>query len=969
MRSLWFSIGLGAALLAAVTASQAQQPSSPPQQQPGQKPASQQQQARPPEFPPFSKVAEGYQEVVSTTDGKRPLYRVWYRKKDQQLLAELPSGFQTQRHYIALTVASGERFAGLQAGERYVYWKRYDKRLALIEPNVEVRATKEEEAKLSVKRLFTDRVLAEVPIVCLGPSGQPVIDLDAFLVSNTPTFFGERISRPGLVSIPKVKTFPENLEVEIEGPVANGRIKRFHFSISRIPDNTGYKPRQADTRVGFFTTSYDDLSKYEDEVRVRYINRWFLEKGDKKLARSLPKKPIVFYVEHTTPVRYRRWVREGVMYWNRAFEQVGLVDAIEVYFQDAKTGAHMDKDPEDVRYNFIRWLNNNVGTAIGPSRVHPLTGQILDADIILTDGWIRHYWQQYTQVLPKLAMEGFGPETLEWFQTHPHWDPRVLLAPSGERRRTLLNLSRSLFRPFAGHPIAVADSRVLGDQEFDGLVNVPVQQNGYCSLLEGRALDVALIRMHVDALGLNQQEGEGNSEDKEDEDKEEKKEPKNLLDGIPEEFIGPLVADLVAHEVGHTLGLRHNFKASALYPLDVINSPQMKGKPFAGSVMDYLPVNIRMEAGEIQGDYAMVSVGPYDIWAIRYGYTEDEKAAKEVLKEVSKPEHQFATDEDTFGPDPLARRYDFSQDPLEYAHEQMRLAKYHRERLLTEFVKDGESWAKARKGYELTLSLQVRSLSMMANWLGGKYVHRDHKGDPGNRAPIVPVSGKKQRDALQFVLENAFRDEAFGLTPEMVRYLTVDKWLDGGFLTVEDSDYPVHDRVMAIQSSVLSMLLNPERLRRVYDNEFYQRGDEDAFTLAELLRSTTNEIWRELAEPPKQKYTPANPLVSSLRRNLQREHVERLLDLAVPQTSPAAAYKAIVMLSLNELRGIHQRIRRALNARGNLDPATAAHLNELNVRLQKFFDSQYIYGGNINTGGGFPGLIIFREPEDANETQ
>ncbi len=961
MRLTWALLGLCTTFCLAVGVSNAQQSSA---QKPSQTP--QKTVAKKPEFPPFSKVAEGYQEVVSTTDGKRPLFRVWFRKKDQQLLAELPPGYGSQRHYIALTVASGERFAGLQAGERYVYWKRYDKRLALIEPNVQTRATREEEAKLSVKRLFTDRVIAEVPIVCIGPSGQPVIDLDAFLVANVPTFFGERITRPGLVSVPKVKTFPENLEVEIEGPVAGGRLKRFHFSISRIPDNTGYKPRLADTRVGYFTTSYDDLSKYEDETRVRYINRWFLQKGDPKLARSLPKKPIVFYVEHTTPVRYRRWVRQGVLYWNKAFEQVGIVDAIEVYFQDAKTGAHMDKDPEDVRYNFIRWLNNNIGTAIGPSRVHPLTGQILDADIILTDGWIRHYWRQYTQVLPKLAMEGFGPEALEWFQSHPHWDPRVLLAPPGERRRTLLALTRSLFRPLAGHPIAVADSRILGDQEFDGLVGTPVQQNGYCSLLEGRALDVALIRMHLATLGVVD-ESDGKEQDK-GEKKEEKKKPKNLLDGIPEEFIGPLVADLVAHEVGHTLGLRHNFKASALYPLDAINSPEMKGKPFAGSVMDYLPVNIRMESGKVQGDYGMVSIGPYDMWAIRYGYAANDKEAKEVLKEVSKPEHQFATDEDTFGPDPLARRYDFSKDPLDYAREQMRLAKYHRERLLTEFVKDGESWAKARRGYELTLSLQVRALRMMAGWLGGKYVHRDHKGDPGERPPIVPVSGKKQRDALRFVLENAFRDDAFGLTPEMVRYLTVDKWLDRGLFSIaEGSDYPVHDRVMAIQATVLSMLLNPETLRRVYDNEFYQKGEEDTFTLAELLRSTTNEIWSELAEPPKQKYTPANPLISSLRRNLQREHVERLLDLAVPQDSSGAAYKAIVMLSLHELRDIHQRIRRALQERGNLDPATAAHLSELDVRLKKFFDSQYIYGGNLNTGGGFGGFIILRETESAAE--
>ncbi len=957
MRWFWFVFGGCAALGLAVAGSYAQQPAPSKTTTASAKPTT----TRKPDFPPFSKVSEGYKEVVSTTDGKRPLYRVWYRQKDQQLLAELPPGYASQRHYIALTVASGERFAGLQAGERYVYWRRYDKRLALIEPNVEVRATREEEAKLSVKRLFTDRVIAEVPIVALGPSGQPVIDLDSFLVRNTGLFFGESITRPGLVRVVKVKAFPENLEVEIEGPVASGRLKRFHFSISRIPDRTGYKPRVADTRVGYFTTVYDDLSKYEDEVRVRYINRWHLEKGDPKLKKSLPKKPIVFYVEHTTPVRYRRWVREGVMYWNRAFEKVGIIDAIEVYFQDAKTGAHMDKDPEDVRYNFIRWLNNNIGTAIGPSRVHPLTGQILDADIILTDGWIRHFWRQYTRILPKLALEGMGPDELAWFATHPNWDPRIRLAPPGERRRLMLAVSRKLFRPFAGHPLASVRTAVLGDEEYDGLVGVTIQKNGYCSILEGKAIDVALIRMHLAIAEAAADEGKDGKKD--DKDKEEKKKETNLLDGIPEEFIGPLIADLVAHEVGHTLGLRHNFKASAIYDLDEINSPKIKGKPFAGSVMDYLPVNIRMKAGEIQGDYAMVSIGPYDEWAIRYGYAPDDKQAKAVLKEVSKPEHMFATDEDTIGPDPLARRYDFSKNPLEYAQEQMRLAQFHREKLLEKWVKDGQSWSKAREGYELTLALQVRALSMMANWLGGKYVRRDHKGDPGNRSPIEPVSAAEQRAALRFVLDNAFRDEAYGLTPKLLRYLVRDKWLDEGMRSFfEPSDFPVMDRVMGIQASVLSMLLNPSTLREVFENEYYSQGEKDPFTLAELMHATTDEIWRELAQPPQKKYTAGSPMISALRRNLQREHVERLLDLAAPAPG-GAAQKAIITLALSELRRIHGQVKRALEHKDKLDPYSVAHLTELDVRLQKFFDSQYIYAANPNLGGGAPVLLLFGDEE------
>ena len=101
----------------------------------------------------------------------------------------------------------------------------------------------------------------------------------------------------------------------------------------------------------------------------------------------------------------------------------------------------------------------------------------------------------------------------------------------------------------------------------------------------------------------------------------------------------------------------------------------------------------------------------------------------------------------------------------------MKLAKHHRARLVDKFVKDGESWAQARHGYDLTLALQTRSLSMMANWVGGAHVRRDHKGDGGKKPPVETVSPAAQREALKWVIDNAFDDESFGLTPELARYL------------------------------------------------------------------------------------------------------------------------------------------------------------------------------------------------------
>ena len=147
---------------------------------------------------------------------------------------------------------------------------------------------------------------------------------------------------------------------------------RDSYSISEITSDPSYKPRAADQRIGYFTTGYTDLGKYKtDDKKIRYINRWHLEKADPSLKMSPPKTPIVFHIEHTTPKRYRYWVKQGILYWNKAFEKIGIRDAIEVLQQDATTSKYMDVSPEDVRYNFVRWLNNDIGTAIGPSRVNP----------------------------------------------------------------------------------------------------------------------------------------------------------------------------------------------------------------------------------------------------------------------------------------------------------------------------------------------------------------------------------------------------------------------------------------------------------------------------------------------------------------------------------------------------------------------------------------------------------------------
>ena len=919
-----------------------------------------------PEFPPHSQILKDYEKVVSTADASRSLYTLWVRKKEGQVLAELPANYAMSKYFIALTIASGDRFAGLQSGDMFVYWRRYNNRMALIKPDLGVRSTGDPESLSSVRRLFTDTILVDLPILTIGPGGGPIVDLDMLLVSKASKFFGSSVVNrefSNLFSIKQAKAFPKNIEVAFEVPTSRGKLQTLHYSISEIPTKSTYKPRKADQRIGFFTTAYSDYGKYTDEeTRVRYINRWHLEKRDSKLKVSPPKNPIVFYIEHTTPVRYRRWVREGVLSWNAAFEKVGISSAIEVYYQDKQTGAHMDKDPEDVRYNFVRWLNNDIGTAIGPSRVNPMTGEILDADIVLTDGWIRHFRFEFEKLLPKIAMDGFNAETLAWLNTHPDWDPRIRLAPASQRDYLIQKMAERGHLPFGGDPLAQVHTPMLGDEQYDGLIGRTSQVNGMCLAAEGMALDVAIMRMtHAIALAEDEKD---EKEEKKDEKKEEKKEEKKdetIIDGMPESFIGPLLAHLVSHEVGHTIGLRHNFKGTSIYAYEKINGDELKGKkPWSGSVMDYAPTNIRSKAEKGQGDYTMLGIGPYDFWAIEYGYTQAGDL-KPILDRVSEPELQYATDEDTSGPDPLARRYDLGSNPLAYAQDQVALVNFHRGQILEKFVKDGDSWAKARYGYELTLSMQMRAISMMGNWIGGVHVRRDKKGDKNDRSPLEVVSAKEQRDALNFLVDHAFQDEAFGLTPGLLEKMTVDKWLDGsrGSSSIKEAAWPVHDKIMGMQASVLTMMMNPTTLRRVYDNEFRVPEDQDALTLPELLDTLTKTIWTELDVELQKQHTARQPAISSLRRNLQREHVKRLIDLSLPGAGNNEAFKPISNLSLTHLRARKVTVEAYLKKAGDkLDPYTRAHLNEIETQITKALDAQYIYNVNKIKGGSSGGTRI-----------
>jgi hypothetical protein len=148
---------------------------------------------------------------------------------------------------------------------------------------------------------------------------------------------------------------------------------------------------------------------------------------------------------------------------------------------------------------------------------------------------------------------------------------------------------------------------------------------------------------------------------------------------------------------------------------------------------------------------------------------------------------------------------------------------------------------------------------------------------------------------------------------------------------------------MGIQASALTMLLNPLTVLRVYDYELYVPADQDALTLAELMESITEAIWTEVGEVPSENYTTRQPMISSLRRNLQREHLDRLIDMAFVVRGWSSASKPTKTLAAMHLRSIQTNVAKTLEGGDKLDAYTRAHLEEVAVRVEKALDAGYIH--------------------------
>ena len=293
-----------------------------------------------------------------------------------------------------------------------IVFQKRNQRILVTVPNTHFRTQGNDPQRAGVERGFSDSVLASLEIKATHPErGSYLLDIRPLLLTQDLPDLNPVMSILSFAGqenrsyISEVKNFPENIEIEAKlafsgsgstlsriflPTLPDGRAFSLgvRYSLSRLPELSTYRPRLADNRIGYFITAYQNLSNFsQSDPFVRYIQRWHLEKQDPTAALSPPVEPLVFWIENTVPHEYRETIREGVLMWNQAFEQAGYLNAIEV----RQMPDDADWDPADIRYNTIRWFQAfDSGIAgMGPSRVNPLTGQILDSDVLINADVIR----------------------------------------------------------------------------------------------------------------------------------------------------------------------------------------------------------------------------------------------------------------------------------------------------------------------------------------------------------------------------------------------------------------------------------------------------------------------------------------------------------------------------------------------------------------------------------------------------
>jgi hypothetical protein len=391
----------------------------------------------------------------------------------------------------------------------------------------------------------------------------------------------------------------------------------------------------------------------------------------------------------------------------------------------------------------------------------------------------------------------------------------------------------------------------------------------------------------------------------------------------------------VLHEVGHTLGLRHNFQGSTQFTYAQLHDPDFTAAHgITASVMDYVPANVAAP-NEHQGTFFAVQLGSYDLWAIQYGYvktgaktsSEELPALRRIADRSAEPGHAYGTDEDTVSPfalDPRIARFDLSSDPLAFDREQFAIDDDVTSHLVKSYKGDARSYQDIRQTFVTMLNNQLSATILASRYIGGVYTSRDHRGERGGAPPFRSIPRDEQRRAFDLVDRYVFSSQAFVYPPGLLNMVAPDRfglhWNSGG---IRRADFPVREVVGEIQDAAIAQMFAPAALARIGDQAIKGRPGE-TMSLADLFAWTNAAIYDDLGQPT----------IAPLHRDLQRRFADLQMQIAFlpsPAMDQLGLPREVQALARYSLRGLKPKLDTAY-ARAT-DVATKAHIDDLRSRI------------------------------------